>query len=175
MHGIFAHENRSLLIPCNFSLVFAYRLLKRGVKQLSYSEEREIREAISAGEEVLYHLDAVSKSLDSASNWGIWDMLGGGMFVTWAKHSRLNDAKTQVHKAETACRVFARELKDVQMSLAVNLELDGFLTFADYFFDGFFADIMVQSRIGDMKDDIRRQRQYIEQLLQRLRTRLRKV
>ena len=175
MHGIFAHENRSLFIFGNFSLVFAYRLLKRGVKQLSYSEEREIREAINAGEEVLYHLEAVSKSLDSAANWGIWDMLGGGMFVTWAKHSRLNDAKAQVHKAEAACRVFARELRDVQMSLDVNLELDGFLTFADYFFDGFFADIMVQSRIGNMKDDIRRQRAYIEQLLQRLRTRLRKV
>ena len=142
---------------------------------MSYSEERELREAITAGEEVLYHLNDVSKSLDSASNWGIWDMLGGGLFVTWAKHSRLDDARNQVRKAEAACRVFARELKDVQVSLDANLELDGFLKFADYFFDGFFADIMVQSRIGAMKDDIRRQRAYIEQTLQRLRTRLRQV
>lgn len=137
------------------------------------SEQRELREAIAAGEEVLYHLGAVSKSLDSASNWGIWDMLGGGLFVTWAKHSRLNDAKEQVRKAEVACRVFARELKDVQMQLDANLELDGFLKFADFFFDGFFADIMVQSRIGSMRDDVRRQRAYIERTLQTLRSRLR--
>lgn len=137
------------------------------------SEQRELREAIAAGEEVLYHLGAVSKSLDSASNWGIWDMLGGGLFVTWAKHSRLNDAKEQVRKAEAACRVFARELKDVQMQLDANLELDGFLKFADFFFDGFFADIMVQSRIGSMRDDVRRQRTYIERTLQTLRSRLR--
>lgn len=136
------------------------------------SEQRELREAIAAGEEVLYHLGAVSKSLDSASNWGIWDMLGGGLFVTWAKHSRLNDAKEQVRKAEAACRIFARELKDVQMQLDANLELDGFLKFADFFFDGFFADIMVQSRIGSMRDDVRRQRAYIERTLQTLRSRL---
>lgn len=142
---------------------------------MSYSEERELREAIAAGQEVLFRLDAVSKSLDSASNWGIWDMLGGGMFVTWAKHSRLNDAREQARRAQEACRVFARELKDVQIQLDVNLELDGFLTFADYFFDGFFADVMVQSRIGSMRDDIRRQRSYIERVLQTLQSRLRQA
>ncbi len=137
------------------------------------SEQRELREAIAAGQEVLRHLDAVGKSLDSASNWGLWDMFGGGLFVTWAKHSRLNDAREQVRKAEAACRVFARELKDVQVYLDANLELDGFLTFADYFFDGFLADVMVQSRIGAMRDDIRRQRAYIERTLRTLQSRLR--
>jgi hypothetical protein len=142
---------------------------------MSYSEERELREAISAGREVLYHLDGVSKALNSASNWGIWDMLGGGLFVTWAKHSRLNDAKRQISQAQAACRTFARELRDVQMHLDINLELDGFLTFADYFFDGFFADIMVQSRINSMRDDVRRQRAYIERTLRTLEDRLRKI
>ncbi len=142
---------------------------------MSYSEERELREAIQAGREVLYHLDGVSKALNSASNWGLWDMFGGGLFVTWAKHSRLNDAKQQIRKAQDACRTFARELRDVQMHLDINLEMDGFLKFADYFFDGFLADIMVQSRINSMRDDVNRQRAYIESTLWRLEDRLRQI
>lgn len=139
------------------------------------AERRELREAIAAGQEVLYHLDSVGKSLDSASNWGIWDMLGGGLFVTWAKHSKLDQAREAARKAQQACRVFARELKDVQMQLDSSLQLDGFLKFADFFFDGFLADIMVQSRIGAMRDDIRRQRAYIERTLQTLRSRLQSI
>ncbi|NLW16566.1 MAG: hypothetical protein GX033_02785 [Firmicutes bacterium] len=142
---------------------------------MSYSEERELREAIQAGREVRYHLDGVSKALNSASNWGLWDMFGGGLFVTWAKHSRLNDAKQQIRKAQDACRTFARELRDVQMHLDINLEMDGFLKFADYFFDGFLADIMVQSRINSMRDDVNRQRAYIESTLWRLEDRLRQI
>jgi chromosome segregation ATPase len=57
------------------------------------SKEREINEAINAGNELLYSLDIVKDILDSASGWGVWDMLGGGFISTMAKHSDIDEAQ----------------------------------------------------------------------------------
>ena len=43
-----------------------------------YHQQKEIEEAISAGEKALSSLAAAEKSLSSAKNWGIVDLLGGG-------------------------------------------------------------------------------------------------
>ena len=43
--------------------------------------EREIQEALTAGENALQSLYAASEQLDSARNWGIVDLLGGGFFT----------------------------------------------------------------------------------------------
>ena len=41
-------------------------------------EANEIREAIDAADNALDHLYSARKYLDSAGNWGLLDMLGGG-------------------------------------------------------------------------------------------------
>ena len=43
--------------------------------------KREIQEALTAGENALQSLYAASEQLDSARNWGIVDLLGGGFFT----------------------------------------------------------------------------------------------
>ena len=43
---------------------------------------REIREAMQAGQEALNYLNQAKDCLNSAGNWGIVDMLGGGMLTT---------------------------------------------------------------------------------------------
>ena len=48
--------------------------------------EREIQEALTAGENALQSLYAASEQLDSARNWGIVDLLGGGFFTDLIKH-----------------------------------------------------------------------------------------
>lgn len=50
--------------------------------------EREIQEALTAGENALQSLYAASEQLDSARNWGIVDLLGGGFFTDLIKHSK---------------------------------------------------------------------------------------
>ena len=49
-------------------------------------QRREVGEAISAGRTAESALSAVLNSLDSAEDWGTWDMLGGGLLTTMAKH-----------------------------------------------------------------------------------------
>lgn len=136
------------------------------------SRKREVNEAIAAGEEVLTSLTAVIKSLDSAAGWGVWDMLGGGMLATMAKHSNMDTAKQHAHSAQQAFRVFARELQDVQVQFELDIQVDGFLRFADYFFDGLIADWTVQSKINSALDVAKKQHDQVERVLHGLRGRL---
>ena len=44
---------------------------------------KEINEALNAGQEALSCLNQARDCLNSAGNWGIVDMLGGGMITTF--------------------------------------------------------------------------------------------
>jgi hypothetical protein len=50
----------------------------------------------------------------------------------------------------------------------MQIQVDGFLRFADYFFDGIFADWAVLDRIGKSKQQVQSTMQQIEQVLGRL-------
>ena len=47
---------------------------------MGYDIEKEKREAIEAGRRALNSLSAAKENLNSAKNWGLVDMLGGGFF-----------------------------------------------------------------------------------------------
>ncbi len=112
-------------------------------------QRREIQEAIDAADNALYHLENARRYLGSAGNWGLLDMFGGGMISGLIKHSKMRDAEYQIEMARDAVQRFSRELQDV--SGYSSIHIDGFLTFADFFFDGFLADILVQSKISEAK------------------------
>ncbi|MCR4652259.1 MAG: hypothetical protein K5744_01015, partial [Eubacterium sp.] len=77
------------------------------------------------------------------------DMIGGGLLSGFMKHSKMSDAEHEIDEARYALQKFSRELRDV--SGYSSIHIGEFLTFADFFFDGFVADILVQSKISDGK------------------------
>ena len=107
--------------------------------------KREMQEAVQAGERELQSLYAARDKLGSARNWGIFDMLGGGFISDFVKHSKMNDAAALMEQAKSDIQRFQRELRDVQVSLDLRMEIGSFLSFADFFLDGLVADYMVQS------------------------------
>jgi DNA repair exonuclease SbcCD ATPase subunit len=113
------------------------------------SDRKELQEAIAAGQTTLNSLRQVSSELGSAANWGTWDMFGGGMISTMAKHSKIDSAKQHAHQAQRQLRRFQEELADADHRLHVSLEIGGFSKFADFFFDGLIADWVVQSKISE--------------------------
>lgn len=118
------------------------------------NQRREVGEALSAGRAAETALSSVLNSLDSAENWGTWDMFGGGMFATMAKHGHLDDAQTNIVYVQHHLSRFRTELADVQRMDVPQVCIGEFATFADYFFDGLFADWFVQSRIHDAQDGV---------------------
>lgn len=131
--------------------------------------QREVNEAIQAGTRALRSLQQARESLNSAGNWGIVDLLGGGLISTFAKHSKMNDAERQIEQARSDLRSFRKELTDVDAFADIHIETGDFLAFADYFFDGLIADWMMQSRINDAKQQVDNAIQKVETVLKRLR------
>ena len=132
-------------------------------------QEKELREAISAGEYARRLLEAVQTDLDSAASWGTWDMLGGGMMATLAKHDRLDSARTNISAAQRALVAFRTELADVGPMEVPDVEIGSFATFADFFFDDIFSDWYVQTGIRTAQDGISDVRWKVNAALDRLR------
>ena len=133
-----------------------------------YNRDREIGEAVEAGERALRSLRDAKRSLDSARGWGIVDMIGGRGFSGMMKHVKIGDARSSVNRAKADLDRFSRELADVRDIQGLDIEIGNFLTFADFFFDGFIADIMVQSKIREAQDKIDDAINQVEAMLRRL-------
>ena len=132
------------------------------------SQGRELREAVSAGNSALSTANQVLSSLDSAEGWGTWDLLGGGLISDLAKHSHLDDAQSSIEHLQSQLRRFKTELADVKISADMQVNVDGFLRFADYFFDGLFADWAVLDKIGQSQSQVQSTKSQIESVLYRL-------
>ncbi|RPI83433.1 MAG: hypothetical protein EHM41_15930 [Chloroflexi bacterium] len=131
--------------------------------------QREVQEALAAGNAARASLDTLVGTLNSASNWGTWDMLGGGLLATAAKHSRMDEAKWQLHQVQQDLRRFQRELADVEIASAgAELELDSFASFADFFFDGLIVDWVVQGKIERSLGNSRKAYHQVQQALEDL-------
>ena len=132
------------------------------------SQKKELREAISAGNSARSTAESVLSSLDSAEGWGTWDLLGGGLLADMAKHSHLDEAQGAIERLQSQLRRFKTELADVTIHADVQVNVDGFLRFADYFFDGLFADWAVMDKISQSQSQVQSTKNQIDSVLSRL-------
>lgn len=95
---------------------------------MGYDIEKEKREAIEAGQRALSSLRTAKENLNSAKNWGLVDMFGGGFFSTMLKHSKMDKARQNMEQAKYDLRNFSRELNDVNMACNLNINTGDFLS-----------------------------------------------
>lgn len=129
---------------------------------------KEIGEAIAAGNEVLESLDCALDCLDSAEGWGFYDIAGGGLISNLAKHSKIDDATAEIDNAQNLLLDFKTELADVKINANINISIDGFSKFADFFFDGIFADLNMQSKINDSQESVDDVRGQVSDVIEKL-------
>lgn len=142
----------------------------RAEERISYLEGqiKEIQEALAAGQTALGTADRILSSLDSAQGWGTWDLMGGGLISDMVKHGHLDEAQQQVECLQVQLRRFKTELTDVTISADMQISIDGFLYFADYFFDGLFADWAVLNKINQSQTQVQDTKSQIEHVISRL-------
>lgn len=133
------------------------------------AQKQEIKEAISAGYSARGTADRIVSELEDADGWNTWDILGGGGIIThMAKHSHLDEAQDLVQELQSQLRRFKTELADIQITANMQVNIDGFLRFADYFFDGLFADWAVGDKISQSLSSVSNTKSEINRMLDKL-------
>ena len=134
------------------------------------NQQKEIQEAINAGNQAFYIAQKILEDLNSAKNWSTFDLMGGGLIADMAKYDKLNKVQDQIQDLQNALRGFRTELADVTERISGNLyvEIGDFLHFADYFFDGLFTDWMVYDKINDSRNRTMQTSDQIQKILGQL-------
>lgn len=133
-----------------------------------YNYEKERREAIEAGQRALDSLRSAQKELESARNWGLVDLFGGGFISSMLKQGKMNTAQNHMEQARYDLQNFSKELRDVERGVDLHIDTADFLTFADWFFDGFAVDWMVQNRINRAREQVGEAIRRVERILSAL-------
>lgn len=126
---------------------------------------RELDEAVAAGDAAHKTVSEIKIKLDKAVNMGEWDLFGGGVLPDIMKHGYLDEAQGLVETLQTELRRFKTELADVQFDADFRINEDGFLRFADYFFDGFFVDLASLRKIEKSRDYVLSVKRDLENVL----------
>ena len=151
-------------------------LLKQGA-QMSYlaGQERELEEAIAAGTAALRTTADILQAIESAKDWATFDLLGGGLLADFAKHDKLDDAQRMVQEMQVQLQRFNKELSDVTIRACLQVNIDGMLRFADFFFDGLLADAAVLDKIKQSLRQVEQTREEILTILRQLQDELEEV
>lgn len=136
-------------------------ILNELLEQELYAKQlkKEIIEAQTAGKDAMRALTDAVECLVKAKSYSTWDtFLGGGLIVTAMKHEKLNHSEAYIHKAQIALQRFHNELLDIQnlQHKAFTVEVDGFVKFADYFFDDIFSAWSIHSKIATSIEQLSR-------------------
>ncbi|MGE7675072.1 hypothetical protein ACQKMV_16065 [Lysinibacillus sp. NPDC094403] len=131
----------------------------------------EIKEAEEAGEAALTKLGQAAESLHSANGYSTWDtFFGGGLIATHLKHDALDKSENYLHNAQIALQRFYNELLDVHdmSTKSLAIETDGFVKFADYFFDDIFSAWSVHAKISTAREQVSRVQDDVHNTIWRL-------
>lgn len=148
----------------------AARRLLEWEAELAQGESRilELQEAIWAGKSARSRAQKIQQNLDSAVGYSAWDVRGGGLVADLAKHTELDEAQDQVVLLQIELRKFQTELADVRIGADLQVNIQGFDRFADYFFDGIFADWAVREKIQQSQGQVRSVQSQIDRVLGQL-------
>lgn len=130
---------------------------------------KEKNEAIIAGRRAIRSLYDMKLELDRARSWGLWDIIGGGGFTTFIKHTKINKASMLCSQAKRDIEDFEKELRDV---LFINNDLDisisPLLTIFDFSSSDFLADMLVQRKINQARESTDNAIRTIERIISQL-------
>jgi peptidoglycan hydrolase CwlO-like protein len=88
-----------------------------------------------------------------------------------AKRDHMNRAQHAINDVNYKLKRLKKELSDINEHVCLEIKIDDYLSFADYFFDGFFVDMMVQNKINEsqakvssLNNDIETLKKYLKNM-----------
>lgn len=129
---------------------------------------KELNEAKTAAQEVIARIDNALSSLDSASSWGLFDLLGGGMFSSFVKRVKIRGANSDIREISHSLSLLNKELEDVNMHLPAEISDAMSDNMLDIWFDNIFTDIRVKGEIKEQITEFKNFRSSVIELIEKL-------
>lgn len=128
----------------------------------------QINRALSLTDQLIGCLDDAERQLSSARNWGFFDVLGGGFIVDLIKHSKLRNAQTTMEHVNAIMQELQQVLGSISIPGDYRMEVGGFATFADFFFDSGIVDIYMTAKIMNSLSEVKKLKARAYELKHRL-------
>ncbi len=141
-------------------------MLGRYEKQLS-----EIDDALVTSEAARETSGAIVELLVSAEEAAKYDLQTSHRYGGLEKYDDLRSAQGLVSKLREQLKSVRSELVGIDLSADINVEISGFLHYADRRLDGLIMDKIVFDKIQGMLDDSRNIKQKLDAVVHRLRDR----
>ena len=128
----------------------------------------QVNQALILTDQLIGELDHAERQLSSARNWGFLDVLGGGFIVDLIKHSKLNNATVSMDRVNYLLQELKRVLGGISMPGDYSMNVGGFETFADFFFDSGIVDVYMTAKIMSSLNEVRNLKNRCYELRSRL-------
>ena len=128
----------------------------------------QVNQALNLTNQLIAELDQAERQLSSARNWGFLDVLGGGLIVDLIKHSKLSNAKVSMERVNYLLQELRRVLGGISMAGDYSMNVGGFETFADFFFDSGIVDVYMTAKIMSSLNEVRNLKNRCYELRSRL-------
>lgn len=136
---------------------------------------KELNEAKDVAREVVARIDNAVRSLGIASSWGVWDILGGGLFPNLIKRGKIKEANLDMQAISSSLNRLNKELEDVNMTLPAEVSAKVSDNVLDVWFDNIFTDIRVQREIKESLTGLKEFRLQTMRLIERIDSEIAKI
>ena len=120
----------------------------------------ELEEALDVGYRAFDLIESIVSELQEAYNYAETDLYMNSYWVDMQKHEHIHNAENIIQDLRDELRRFKTELADVNIEGDIQIEMDDFSEFADWFFDNIFTDWEMKDKITNslsQADDTRNQ------------------
>ncbi len=128
----------------------------------------QVNEALQLTNQLIDLVGDAEKKLTSARNWGFLDVLGGGFIVDIIKHSKLGSASQTMEHVNYLMQRLQTVLGSISIPNDYTMQVGGFATFADFFFDSGVVDIYMTAKIMNSLSEVRKLKNKLYQLKAKL-------
>ena len=128
----------------------------------------QINRALTLTDQLITCLDDAERQLSSARNWGFLDILGGGLITDLIKHSKLQNAKNSMEHVNYIMQQLQQVLGSISIPGDYRMQIGGFATFADFFFDSALVDAYMTAKIMSSLNEVRNLKNRCYELRSRL-------
>lgn len=115
---------------------------------------KELLDVKVQGEKVLTLIDQALAKIDSARNWGLFDLFAGGMMSSLVKRGRMKESNQLMQEIEQALVRLQKEYGEVELKLPIKFRLDVASEMGDVWFDNVFSDLSVQNNLNESKEQL---------------------